>query len=263
MIVVMIIAGLFIFGLCVGSFVNALTWRLRNKRNWVNERSECTHCRHQLAPKDLIPVISWLTLRGKCRYCHKPIEDSPWVELLTGVSFAASYAFWPYNFDMLGVLLFVTWLLALIIMFALLTYDYKWMLLPNKLIWPLLVLASLHAIVKLANDSTSLTGIMSSILVSAGLFYALFQLSKGKWIGGGDVKLGLGIGLLLTSPTISLLMLFIASSLGSLTAVPALVRGKAKAKMKLPFGPFLIIATIIVYLFGPNLLTWYQNLLYI
>ena len=74
-------------GLAFGSFVNALVWRIRHKRDFVSERSECTHCHHVLAWNDLIPVLSWLMLRGKCRYCHKKIDDSPVVEVTTAALF--------------------------------------------------------------------------------------------------------------------------------------------------------------------------------
>ncbi|HSD55741.1 MAG TPA: prepilin peptidase, partial [Candidatus Saccharimonadales bacterium] len=66
---------LIVLGLILGSFVNALVWRLRKNKDWVNDRSECTHCHHKLGPLDLIPVLSWVMLAGKCSYCHKKIED--------------------------------------------------------------------------------------------------------------------------------------------------------------------------------------------
>src|SRR4029079_16791155 len=91
----MILFLLVVFGLVFGSFINALVWRLHAGRDWVKERSECTHCHHPLAPKDLVPVISWLWLRGRCRYCHKPIDDSPLVELAVPFLFVLSYCFWP------------------------------------------------------------------------------------------------------------------------------------------------------------------------
>ncbi len=99
---------LFVCGLVLGSFVNALVWRIREKRTWVNDRSECVHCHHKLAPLDLIPVVSWLFLRGVCRYCKKPISiQYPLVELATGALFVLSYLLWDYGFDSWGLVRFL------------------------------------------------------------------------------------------------------------------------------------------------------------
>src|SRR3954465_436221 len=104
----MIIAVLVVLGLCLGSFVNALVWRLHEqeeggskkaaakKLSIIKGRSMCPHCKHALKPIDLIPVISWLSLRGKCRYCSKPISiQYPIVELSTALLFVVSYIWWP------------------------------------------------------------------------------------------------------------------------------------------------------------------------
>src|SRR5438105_4077844 len=88
-----ILAGL---GLAFGSFINALVWRIHEKKDWVRQRSQCPHCGHKLAAKDLVPVISWLALRGRCRYCGKPISlQYPLVELAMAAVFISSYYFWP------------------------------------------------------------------------------------------------------------------------------------------------------------------------
>src|SRR5688572_14187716 len=105
----MIVVVLIAFGLIFGSFINALVWRLHEGRDWVRERSECLQCHHQLAPKDLIPVLSWLLLRGKCRYCHKPIPDSPLVELAVPALFVTSYFFWPVDLAGSAWFAFICW----------------------------------------------------------------------------------------------------------------------------------------------------------
>ena len=111
---VMEIALVAFLGLLFGSFVNALVWRLRKKRDFVKERSECTHCHHVLEWYDLVPVLSWLSLGGKCRYCHKKIDDSPLTEIGVSVAFAISYAWWPFGFSAAGWALLVLWLVALV-----------------------------------------------------------------------------------------------------------------------------------------------------
>src|SRR5690606_23636863 len=109
--VIVVILALIVSGLILGSFVNAFVWRLHEKKDWVGGRSECPHCHHKLAPKDLVPVLSWLSLGGKCRYCHKPIPDSPLVELAVPVLFVLSYIFWPMGYGNESLFVFACWLL--------------------------------------------------------------------------------------------------------------------------------------------------------
>lgn len=260
----MIIVLLAIFGLLFGSFINALVWRLHEKRDWVTERSECPHCHHTLAPKDLIPVVSWLMLKGKCRYCGKKIEDSPFVELALPVLFVASYIFWPSATTGSGALLFGFWLLFLVFFLALAVYDLRWYLLPNKMVFPLIGLAVVQVLVLpifFSYSWSTVTDAAFGAIVLSGLFYILFQLSQGAWIGGGDVKLAIALGLIAGDPIRSMLILFMASLAGTIVAIPAIIQGKAKRGLKLPFGPLLIVGMIIVQLFGADMIRWYTSLL--
>jgi prepilin signal peptidase PulO-like enzyme (type II secretory pathway) len=269
---VMIVLILILFGLCVGSFINALVWRLhqaekgkpKNKTlSIVKGRSMCVHCHHTLGAKDLVPLFSWLELRGKCRYCHQPISAQyPLVELLTAVLFVISYLAWPTGFiSMFQWLNFVLWLPGITLGVALAVYDSRWMLLPNKLVYIMIGVSLGLVLLRFINDpvvDTLLTAGLG-VLCLAGLFYAFFQLSGGKWIGGGDVKLAIALGLLVGGPTNAFLLLFLASFGGSLVAIPLLMAGKAKRSTHVPFGPFLIAATYIVYLFGSYITLWYER----
>lgn len=261
---VLVVVWLALFGLVLGSFINALIWRLYNKRNWVSERSECPHCHHTLAPKDLIPVVSYLMLKGKCRYCHKKIEDTPLAELLLPVLFILSYAFWPTAITGAGTFLFAMWLVILVFFVALALYDLRWFLLPNKVVFPLIGLTIGQVLaLPLFYDyawSTVVDAALGAIILS-GLFYLLFQLSKGTWIGGGDVKLAIALGLIAGDPLRAMLILFMASLVGTLAALPTLIKNKNKRGIKLPFGPLLIAGTIIVQLFGSDMIAWYTSLL--
>jgi prepilin signal peptidase PulO-like enzyme (type II secretory pathway) len=100
-----------------------------------------------------------------------------------------------------------------------------------------------------------------AILISSGVFYVLFQISSGKWIGGGDVKLGVLIGLLVGTPLAAFMVLFLSSLLGTLFSLPLLASGKMNKKYKIPYGPFLILATIIVKLFSVSIIAWYERTL--
>ena len=261
----MIIVMLVCLGLVFGSFVNAFVWRLHEGKDWVKERSECTHCHHELAPKDLIPIVSWLLLRGKCRYCHKKIEDSPLVEIATSILFLGSYFFWPVAFEGAGLFRFVLWLIFLIGLVALTVYDLRWFLLPDKVIFPLAGLAAAQVIVVSIlyhGGWHEVLGAFAGVLIISGLFYVIFQISRGTWIGGGDVKLGLILGALAGSPINAVLLLFIASCSGMVASLPLLLTGKATRKTQLPFGPFLIFGLVVVQLFGSAIATWYSSLLY-
>jgi len=259
----MVIVILLILGLCLGSFVNALVWRIHEKKDWVRGRSVCVHCNHALAAKDLIPVISWLWLRGKCRYCHKPISwQYPAVETVTALLFVSSYAFWPMAFDGVGTTLFVFWLILLTGFVALAVYDIRWQLLPNKIVYFFMLVAAAQALTLVLvfdGGPEQMGQIALSFLVGGGLFYLLFQLSSGRWIGGGDVKLGALLGLVLAQPQLTLMMIFAASLLGTVVSLPLLAANKLKRDSHIPFGPFLIAGAIVARLFGAAIMTWYEQ----
>lgn len=270
-------------GLLLGSFVNALVWRLHEqeteavkkssaKKNSsrdlsiVHGRSMCSRCGHALAPKDLVPVLSWLLLRGRCRYCHKPISDTPLPELILPVLLVLSYAAWPYILDAAHaapIVLFVVWIGILTCFVALAIYDARWYLLPDRIVLPLTVLAGVFALLVSVQHYDSLQllwAVLGGITIS-GLFLALSFVSKGSWIGGGDVKIGMALGLLAGSPLMAMLVIFIASLLGTFFMLPQLLTGKKAFGSMLPFGPFLIAATGIVFLWGDSVASWYFGLL--
>lgn len=258
----MIVLILVLLGLCFGSFVNALVWRLHEKKNWTTERSICVHCHQVLAWYDLIPIVSWGLLKGRCRYCNELISwQYPLVEILTGILFVLSYHYWPFGWGAVGQVSFGLWLAMVVVLMALTVYDLRWMLLPNKLVLVFTVLAGLQLVVRLVSekDINVLLAAFWGVVCLFGFFYILFQISGGKWIGGGDVKLGVGLGLLVGGPLAALLVLFMASCFGTIVSLPLLIKHKKKATSKIPFGPFLIAATFIVYIFGTTLINWYKR----
>jgi prepilin signal peptidase PulO-like enzyme (type II secretory pathway) len=172
-----------------------------------------------------------------------------------------SYVFWPLEWNSAGTVNFVVWLVMLTGFMALIVYDLKWMLLPNRIVFPLTLLGLLLALFNILSEGTlqSLYLTVLSVAVAGGIFYGLFQLSEGRWIGGGDVKLGVLIGLILGDPYLAFLVLFLASLLGTFVIAPGMVLKKFTAKTKIPFGPFLIVATIIVQLFGLSIIEWYKQ----
>jgi prepilin signal peptidase PulO-like enzyme (type II secretory pathway) len=269
----MIVLMLITLGVCLGSFTNALVWRLHEQAKLAAEkkaelaelsvlrgRSMCPKCKHQLAVQDLIPVVSWISLGGKCRYCHRPISwQYPLVELLTAGLFIFSWVFWPSALAGIGLFEFVFWLIFITGLTALAVYDLKWFLLPNRIVYPLIGLALVQLLLILVfyhGGFSTLSSTFWGVLIAAGIFYVLFQLSHGKWIGGGDVKLGVLLGMLVGGPLNSILMLFIASCTGTLLSLPFVITGRARRDTHLPFGPLLVIGVIVVRLFGVSITHW-------
>lgn len=254
-------------GLVLGSFISALTWRIHNQKDWVKGRSQCPSCAQKLAAIDLVPLFSWLLLRGRCRYCSKPISwQYPATEVGTAAVFTLSYIFWPGGVNTSGDwALFITWSAAWVGLIALLMYDARWFLLPNKILYPTAVVAVAGRLIYLLGFETDKLGAtvswILSLVVASGFFWLLYVVSSGRWIGFGDVRLGLVTGTLLANPSLSFLMIFTASLLGCLFILPALLSGSKKITSQVPYGPFLIAATFISFLFGPSLISWYSQLI--
>lgn len=287
----MLSASFFILGLIFGSFVNALVWRIRqqeiseqkteNKKqkkessnlstlhsnlSVISGRSQCVYCGQRLVAKDLVPIFSWLYLRGRCRYCGGFISvQYPTVELVCAFVFVLSYTLWPSDLAGSEWLLLATWLVSSVGLLALAIFDLKWMLLPNRILYPAFFTAAagkLGYIVFFAPDKAEDIRLwILSVSVAAGIFCVIYYVSKGGWIGFGDVRLGLVTGTLLGTPSKSFLMIFLASVLGTISVLPALLFRRQRLSAKVPFGPFLIAATAATILFGQPLLDWYERLL--
>src|SRR3989338_2355241 len=260
------VIALFSLGLIMGSFVNALVWRTYKKKDILKGRSQCVHCGHQLAVADLVPVFSWLTLAGRCRYCKKPISvQYPCVELNAAAVFALSYILWPVDLAGGQWLLFTTWLIVSVGLLALAVYDLRFMLLPNRILyWAAAVAATGPLVYILGFEPDKLDAAVAwalSVAVAAGLFWLIYIVSIGKAIGFGDVRLGLISGTVLADPLLSLLMIFCSSVLGTFFVLPGLAARRRSMVSKVPYGPFLITSTFIILLFGERLSDWYQGLL--
>jgi len=256
----------FIIGTAFGSFALAMVDRMRSGEDWVKGRSKCDHCGHKLRPKDLVPIISWLSQGGKCRYCSKKLSVFyPLVELGTGLAFLGSYVFLPYELTGWFSAVFGLWLFAVVLMSALVVFDLRWYLLPNRLIYPLIAVSITHRVFYFFADlevlSEAILPTVASLLIGSGLFWALHRVSNGKWVGDGDYRLGVAIALFLADPLKTWLALFTASVFGLIVMLPFIVRKntKNKLKIKIPFGPFLILGLYFAYLFGDRLIDWYLS----
>ncbi len=264
-----VVLCLVLLGLMLGSFVGAMTWRLHVGKDFVNDRSECEHCHHKLSALDLVPLLSWLTLRGKCRYCGKPIGwTAPALELAMASLFVTSYYMWPLSLDTWqSQTSFVLWLVYLVGLVALLVYDLRWMLLPNVIIFPLIGVAIAESMVRYQiqvglSPMDYLQSVVFGVATIAGLYWVLYTVSRGRWVGYGDVKLGIFMGIALGFQR-SLLALFLANIIGFVIVLPGLLSGKLKRTSRVPFGPFLIVAFMISFLFGDRIIAWYLHFIFL
>lgn len=278
---------LVVVGLAMGSFAGATVWRLRavqlkqekkagekinakeyekllplTKSSVITDRSRCLHCGHTLKWYDLIPLLSWLSTGGKCRYCKEFIGwFEPAVELGTALLFVISYAFWPEPLSVAHeAIIFGLWLVACVMLVILFVYDLKWYLLPNYVVFPLIGVAATIALIGLltAPDSVGmLVSLTFSVAILSGLYFLLWLVSKGTWIGFGDVKLGLALALLLGQWQLAFLALFAANIIGCLIVLPGMLSGKLTRKTHVPFGPLLIAGGIIAMLWGHGIINWY------
>lgn len=245
---------LIIGGLIFGSFLSALIWRMRTGESMWNSRSKCPNCHHQLAWYDLIPILSWMLLLGRCRYCKQPVSwYYPLLELVT-VTVSVLAVIGPSAFT--GWSLFIYILLsALLIIVA--VYDLRWMELPDSMSIAIAVVGLANVIWLAAHLGyfwwqpflSSLIG----LIIGAGFFGLQYVLSKGKWIGFGDILLGGAIGLLLGWPAV-LLGLVVAYIVGSVVSVILLFFKKKYWSSAIPFAPFLAFGAWLAFRYGDPLM---------
>lgn len=211
------------FGIIFGSFANVLIARLPDDQT-IGGRSRCPVCKHELAPSDLVPLLSWLWLRARCRYCRAPISARyPAVELLTGFLFLATWRYVGVVNAQLALHL-IYCLSMIVIIFT----DFERAIIPNTVILPITAIALVAAVFRLDPAAPSLLAGVLTAIGGAGLFLLLYVLSGGGGMGMGDVKL----------------MLFLGLALGPLKVLLAILAGSV---------PALLVAVIAMTLFRPRL----------
>ena len=287
----LIYGALAFFGAIFGSFAGATVWRIRarqlvydkahgdeidereykklkklTKSSLMRDRSKCLHCSYELRWYDLIPVFSWLSLGGRCRSCKKPIGYFEiMMELGVATAFVLVYALWPGDLtSVYDVAHLSVWLVAIVLMSIMFAYDVKWLLLPDMtsaLLAVLGVSSVVFTILAGANASDTVLSAVASVGILSGLYLVLYVVSGGQWVGFGDVKLGVGLGLMLADWKLALLALFLANFIGVLAVLPSLLTKKLNSKSHVPFGPLLISGTFLAWLVGRYIVDWYLLML--
>ncbi|MBI4363243.1 MAG: prepilin peptidase [Candidatus Doudnabacteria bacterium] len=248
----MVIVIVIVIGLVVGSFLNVVIHRLHTGGDILSDRSKCTQCGKVLAVLDLIPVISFVWLKGKCRYCQSKLSwQYPIVELTTALSFVllalnyglriTDYGFWVHA-------IFACFLIVIAV------YDFKHYLILDKVVFPAAILALVYQTVQ----NNLLWAVLGALIIS-GFFAFQYFISKGKWIGFGDVKLGIFLGLLFAES--ALWFLIFAYLVGALVALLLMAFAGKGLRSRVPFGTILGFSAIIFMLYGEAFVRWYYNLL--
>jgi leader peptidase (prepilin peptidase) / N-methyltransferase len=249
-----------VFGICVGSFINVVVFRTKSGDPIARGRSKCTKCLEPVAAIDLVPILSYFNLRGKCRSCSTVISwQYPAVELAMGILFGL--------FFVKAVLLFAApafvdsseWLALFVrdaVMAAFLViifvYDFKYQYILDRFTIPAMMLALVFNMA-LGADVTSM--LLGGFLLG-GFFAFQFLISEGKWVGGGDIRMGMLMGFLLGFEY-GLLALFLSYILGAIAGIFLILTKKRKLSSQVPFGTFMAIGTIITMFFGQFILDWY------
>ncbi len=251
----------FILGLCIGSFLNCVIYRMEQDKK-ITGRSFCPHCKKTLRWIDLIPVLSFIFLGGKCRHCKNKISwQYPAVELATGLLFLLIFNYviagltrnpgdWTPAFA--GMAFYFYIVASLVVIFV---YDLKHYLIPDKILIPATIIAIAYIIL----TSQNFLNYLFASVAASGFFLAIYLFSGGRAIGFGDVKLAVLMGFLLGFPDI-LVALFFAFVIGAIIGVISILLNKKNLKSEIPFGPFLIFGTFLALFFGQQIIVWYFNI---
>ncbi|MBU2082241.1 prepilin peptidase [Patescibacteria group bacterium] len=236
----MMLLSSFVFGLVFGSFLNVIIYRLKTPprrggtaRGIIFGRSFCPECKARLKWFDLIPLLSFIFLRGRCRYCNKTIYwQYPIVEILSGFIWVFV---WSLGFEFWNFVYYIFIFSALLVIAV---YDFKWKIIPDKIIYPAIAVALIY------NFN------VSSLLVATAaflFFFSIYFFSNGKAMGLGDAKLAILIGLFF-SPAAASMAFITAFVIGAISGIILIVFGKKTLKSQIAFGPFVVIGATIAFL---------------
>lgn len=248
---------IFCLGLAAGSFVNSWVWRTRENLDITNARSICPDCRCRLCWYDNIPLVSFFCLGGRCRRCRRRISwQYPLVELWGGFVFLGAAIFHRIGPFVLTTELVRDWLIVVFLTFNFL-YDLNYRELTNfHTVLPGVVLF----IFSLGLGWKSGESLIFGVLIGTGFFLLLYFISKGAWIGGGDVRLGFFMGVILGWPAV-LVGLLVAYIVGAVWSLGLMALQRKTLKSETPFGTYLALGTIVAMFGGGQLAEWYVKLL--
>ena len=241
-------------GLVVGSFLNVLIFRADELKSVLNTRSRCPHCQKTIKWYDLIPIISYILLKGKCRACKKDISiQYPLVEGSTALIFMAIYLAYGLSWQTFFYLVIFSLLIVIFV------YDLKTQYILDIFSWPVLILCLAFG---WYFATLSASQVILGIVTGAGVLAVLVVVSKEKWMGVGDIIIGAAIGALLGYPR-SVVFLFSSFVLGSIFGLILIGMKKKGIKDAVPFAPFMISAAFIALIWGSKIVDWYVGTIFL
>lgn len=269
---------IFIFGLIFGSFLNALEYRITNKKT-MSGRSFCPKCKQKLGLLDLIPVLSWFVLRGKCQYCKKKISfQYPLIEILTGLSFVLSgiqtglitnlnnyLLLNTSNFPIKEIILFLLLTTCYFLLILIALHDAKTKYVLSVYVYAIIIFAFSYKLIIYPGNWVPIdlwNHFWPTLLAAAIPALILFGLSfgsKGKWMGAGDGEIALAIGMLL-GWQLAIPAYYFAFVVGAAWSLALVFQKKAGMKSTVPLGPFLISGTFFAIIFGQQIVDWYAKI---
>jgi len=258
-----------VLGASVGSFLSVIIYRIKNKQKGaIIGRSRCPHCKKNLSTFDLIPVFNYILLGGRCRYCKKPISLYYFfLEITTALVFLLMYLRFPfiiegpmindYLMDWTMFLPYLFWTVNSTLLIGIFFFDLQYMVVPELFLYTLIGSGLLGSIV---TQSVDFPSILIAVAMAMIFFGGQRYISKGKWLGEGDVYLAVAMAVMFGWK-----LLIVAVSLsyviGALLCMILLATKAMNVKSKIPFAPFLVFGTFATILYGNEILTWYMNLL--
>ena len=254
----LIAAGCALFGLLIGSFLNVVIWRVPRKESVVKPVSHCPGCDTPIAPRDNVPVLSWLLLRGRCRHCSTRISVRyPLIELACAALFAAIGARFAHSWALPAYLMFGAGLLAIS------AIDLEHYIIPNRIVYPV-GFASIPLLALGAGLDGDWWSFARALIGAACAFTALYVIHvvSPRGMGYGDVRLSFLLGLYLgfLGALEVAVGLFLGFAYGAVVGIGLMVAGVRTRKQHVPFGPFLAAGAMTIILVGGPILDWYRGL---
>lgn len=255
-------ALIFVLGTAVGSFLSVVVYRLHTgEKGMIRGRSQCPACKTKLKWFHLIPIFSWIFLRGRCSDCGKKISSHYIVmEFVTGLIFLFTFLNWNFidqfnAIDWTTLQTFILYIVEATFLLAIFFYDLMYKEIPDRLSIPAIAIAIIGV---LSLQILRWDNMLIGAAVIGGFFLLQFIASKGRWIGGGDIRLGVLMGALL-GWKLGLTALAIAYIIGGIFSLFLLLKRKISKNSEIAFGPFLVTGTFIALFYGQAILDWYLN----
>ncbi len=265
----LILILIFLFGASIGSFLSVVLYRVQNgKKGIVFGQSYCPKCKKKLVIVDMVPIASYVMLRGKCRHCKKSI--SPYyffLELITGLVVLSTFLKFPFVIwlldgtpipDLQMLVQFIFYATYGCFFVGIFFYDLQTKKIPDLFLFPLLAVAAIGTLLMGTPDIiNALIAVAAALLIFGGQILV----SKGKWLGEGDLYLAIAIALILGWEKF-LIFVVLSYLIGAMTSIPLLVMKKTELKSAVPFGPFMVLAAFLCIFFGNEIIAWYLQGIY-